>query len=382
MRIYLVGGAVRDGLLELPVRERDWVIVGATEAEVEAAGFERLKAGFPVFLHPETREEYALARRERKTGPGYKGFVFDTGPDVTLEEDLARRDFTINAMAQDEAGAIVDPFGGRDDLDAGLIRHVTPAFAEDPVRVLRGARFAAVLGRWGFRLAHGTHALMKRMAAGEDMAHVEPPRLWREMRRALEADQPWRFFEVLAGCGALECLLPGLASHLDAPAGHGLDTQHGALADLRSVAATTDALDLRFAAVLTGPVLSGMDADALRTVLPADGACYDRLDRCVAIARALPELAGANGPEVVDFLNAQRAFSQPQRLRDDLALCAAVLRDDGGEDMAARLLAALEAARGVDVGELTAQGLRGPALRHVLDQRRAAAVDAVAATGG
>jgi tRNA nucleotidyltransferase (CCA-adding enzyme) len=232
-----------------------------------------------------------------------------------------------------------------------------------------------VFGRWGFRIAHGTYALMKRMAAGEDMAHVEPSRLWREMRRALEVDQPWRFFEVLAACGALERLLPDLASRLDAPAAHGPDTQHGALADLRTVAAATDAPDLRFAALLTGPVLSGMDPAGLRALLPADGACYDRLERCVALARTLPRLAEGDATQVVDFLSRQRAFSQPQRLRDDLTVCAAAL-GDAGQEPVARLLSALAAAGSVDVGEFTAQGLRGPALRQVLDRRRAAAVDA------
>jgi len=180
MNIYLVGGAVRDQLLGLPVRDRDWVVVGATEAEMLERGFRRADAEFPVFLHPDTGEEYALARRETKTGPGYKGFRIDAGPDVTLEEDLVRRDLTINALARDQAGRLIDPFDGEADLEQGLLRHISPAFVEDPVRLLRVARFAARLGRWGFRVAHGTHRLLQRMAASEDLAALRPERLWQE----------------------------------------------------------------------------------------------------------------------------------------------------------------------------------------------------------
>jgi len=161
MKIYLVGGAVRDRLLGLPVEERDWVVTGATEQEMAALGYQQVDADFPVFLHPESGEEYALARREVKTGPGYKGFRIETGPDVTLEEDLARRDLTINAMAEADDGTLIDPYGGRDDLEAGLLRHVTPAFVEDPVRLPRVARFAAKLAGYGFRVAHDTFTLME-----------------------------------------------------------------------------------------------------------------------------------------------------------------------------------------------------------------------------
>ncbi|MEJ2575599.1 MAG: rhodanese [Gammaproteobacteria bacterium] len=378
MNVYLVGGAVRDELLGLPVRERDWVVVGATEAEVAAAGFRRVDAAFPVYLHPETGEEYALARRETKTGPGYKGFVVEAGPDVTLEEDLARRDLTINAMARDAAGAIHDPFGGRADLDAGLLRHVTPAFVEDPVRVLRAARFAAVLGRWGFRVAHATHGLMKCMAAGEDLRHVAPARLWREMRGALAAEQPWRFFEVLAACGALPRLLPELAGHLPPRAPHVGEDPPAALQNLRRIASSDSELDARFAALMLGPVLAGLDVQRLRQELPADGVCYDRLAHCREVCQALPALAQAQPVALVAFLNRQRAFSRPERLERSLRVCVTVC----GEPLAgaaARVRGALAAARGVDAAALAADGLRGLALRHALDVRRAAAVDAAAA---
>jgi tRNA nucleotidyltransferase (CCA-adding enzyme) len=374
VKIYLVGGAVRDELLGIAPHERDWVIVGATPAEVEAKGFVRLDAGFPVYRHPETGEEYALARRETKTGPGYKGFAIEAGPEVTLEEDLARRDLTINAMARSGDGTIVDPFGGREDLDAGLLRHVTPAFVEDPVRVLRAARFAAMFGHWGFRIAHGTHGLMKRMAASEDMGHVEGSRLWREMRRAFEAEQPWRFFEVLQSCGALGRLLPGLAGHLGVPAGHGAGPADGALASLRQIARSNREIEPRFAALFAGPVIEGMDIDALRRALPADGGCYDRLAHAVAVCRALPELHRAGGSALVEYLGRERAFSHAERLLQALALCSAI-RGAPAEAAGDRLRRALAAARSVDARPLAAVGLRGAALRQALDERRALAVD-------
>ena len=168
MKIYLVGGAVRDGLLGLPVSERDYLVVGATEQQMLDLGYRRLDVAFPVFLHPETGDEYALARCECKSGPGYKGFEVDAGPHITLEQDLARRDLTVNALARDETGNLIDLFHGREHLDEGLLRHITPAFDEDPVRLLRAARFAAKLGRWGFRVAHGTFALMQRMARRDE----------------------------------------------------------------------------------------------------------------------------------------------------------------------------------------------------------------------
>lgn len=208
MEIYLVGGAVRDRLLGLEVKDRDYVVVGATPEEMTTQGFRPVGADFPVFLHPQTKEEYALARTERKSGHGYKGFTIYATPDVTLEEDLRRRDLTINAMAQSEDGTIVDPFGGQEDLSNGVLRHVSPAFAEDPVRVLRVARFAARYAKWGFRIAHGTHALMKRMVEGGEVDHLVAERVWAELQAALEEDRPSVFFKVLRGCGALARLFP------------------------------------------------------------------------------------------------------------------------------------------------------------------------------
>lgn len=205
MKIYTVGGAVRDELLGLPVKDRDHVVVGATPEEMLRAGFRPVGKDFPVFLHPQTHEEYALARTERKTAPGYKGFHFHAAPDVTLEQDLARRDLSINAMARDEEGWLIDPYGGEADLREGLLRHVSPAFVEDPVRILRVARFAA---RFGFRIAAETRALMREMVESGEADALVPERVWQEFSRGLMEKQPLRMFEVLRDCGALPRILP------------------------------------------------------------------------------------------------------------------------------------------------------------------------------
>ncbi len=217
MRAYLVGGAVRDRLLGLPVKDRDFVVVGATPEEMIANGFKPVGADFPVFLHPETKEEYALARTERKSGRGYKGFTIYAAPDVTLEDDLRRRDLTINAMAEDEHGTLIDPFGGADDLRNGVLRHVSAAFAEDPVRVLRVARFAARYAKWGFRVAHSTNRLMREMVESGEVDSLVPERVWTELERALGEDHPARFFEVLRGCSALARLFPEIDALFGVP---------------------------------------------------------------------------------------------------------------------------------------------------------------------
>ena len=214
MEIYLVGGAVRDKLLGLPVKDRDWVVVGATPEAMTALGYKIVGADFPVFLHPETKEEYALARTERKSGQGYKGFTVYAGPDVTLEQDLARRDLTINAMAEDAAGRLIDLFDGATDLKRGILRHVAPAFAEDPLRVLRVARFAA---RFGYPVAHETQALMRTLVEAGEMETLVAERVWSELERALGEKQPVRFFEVLRECGALQRLLPELDALFGVP---------------------------------------------------------------------------------------------------------------------------------------------------------------------
>lgn len=208
MDIYKVGGAVRDRLLGKPVYERDWVIVGATPQQMLDKGFKQVGKDFPVFLHPTTGEEYALARTERKTGTGYTGFSFDTSPNITLEDDLSRRDLTINAMAEDEKGELIDPYGGYQDLQSRLLRHVSQAFIEDPLRVLRVARFAARLPE--FEVADETLELLKQIVRSGELRSLVAERVWQEWYKALQAPAPWRFFEVAEQCGALESLWPEL----------------------------------------------------------------------------------------------------------------------------------------------------------------------------
>ena len=205
MQVYRVGGAVRDRLLGLPVRDIDWVVVGATPQQMLDLGYQAVGKDFPVFLHPKTHQEYALARLERKSGHGYTGFEVHASPDVTLEEDLLRRDLTINAIAEDEHGNLIDPYGGQADLAAKVLRHVSPAFSEDPVRILRLARFAA---RFDFAVAPETMALMRQMVADGEVDHLVAERVWQEIAKGLMEDRPSQMFAMLMGCGALVRIMP------------------------------------------------------------------------------------------------------------------------------------------------------------------------------
>lgn len=214
MEIYLVGGAVRDALLGLPVYDKDYVVVGALPAQLLELGFQQVGKDFPVFLHPKSKAEYALARTERKAGSGYTGFICDFGPDITLEEDLSRRDLTINAIAQDENGTLFDPYGGQADLNSRTLRHVSEAFSEDPLRVLRVARFAARFHHLGFAIAADTLALMRHIAASGELATLTPERVWKETEKALSSTQPQVFFEVLLKADGLAPLFPELAALL------------------------------------------------------------------------------------------------------------------------------------------------------------------------
>lgn len=212
MKFYLVGGAVRDQLLGVPVKERDWVVVGGTERDMLQQGFQRVGKEFPVFLHPKTREEYALARTEQKVEAGYKGFTVEASPTVSLFDDLKRRDLTINAMALDESGELIDPYGGKDDLDKRLLKHVSPAFAEDPVRILRIGRFLARYARLGFHIDPSTIALMKTMVQAGEVDALVAERVFKELDRALGEPSPEQFFQALQACGALSVLFPGITA--------------------------------------------------------------------------------------------------------------------------------------------------------------------------
>ena len=294
MKLYVVGGAVRDRLLGLPATDRDWVAVGATPGQLLALGYQPVGKDFPVFLHPVTHEEVALARTERKVGPGYRGFSFHAAPGVTLEEDLARRDLTINAMAEAEDGTLVDPFGGRADLAAGRLRHVSPAFAEDPVRLLRLARFAARFPH--FTVAPETAALLVQLVQAGEVDALVPERVWQELVRGLMATRPGRMLQVLRGCGALARLLPGLAA---LPPGAAL--AHEAALDRAAEAGPTAApLPVR-AALLLQP-LGGEAAARQAEALRADADSLWLAARLPAAHAPLQALATA--PEAATLLQA------------------------------------------------------------------------------
>ncbi|MCQ8229074.1 multifunctional CCA addition/repair protein [Pantoea trifolii] len=251
MKTFLVGGAVRDALLRLPVKDRDWVVVGATPDSMLAEGYQQVGRDFPVFLHPRSREEYALARTERKSGNGYTGFVTQFAPDVTLEQDLQRRDLTINAIAQSDSGELIDPYGGQRDLAQRQLRHVSAAFKEDPLRVLRVARFAARFAHLNFRIADETQALMREMAVSGELAHLTAERVWKETEKALLTRNPQVYFQVLRDCGALQVLFPEIDNLYGIPAPikwhPEIDTGIHALMTLAMSAALSDQLDVRFA---------------------------------------------------------------------------------------------------------------------------------------
>ena len=351
MKIYLVGGAVRDKLLGLPLQERDWVVVGASPAEMTARGFRPVGKEFPVFLHPETGEEYALARSERKTGPGYHGFEFHSTPDVTLEDDLRRRDLTINALAEDGQGGLVDPYHGGRDLEARLLRHVSPAFVEDPVRVLRVARFAARFAPLGFRVAPETLTLMREMVRNGEVDALVPERVWQETLKALATQQPVEFFRVLRACGALARVFPALDRlfGVPQPAKHHpeVDTGVHVMLVLDQAARLTPDTAVRFAALThdlgkgTTPheVLPHHYGHEERSVKLVEALCarlktpheYKELAMLVARHHGLAHRAGELRPEtLLKLLKECDAFRRPERFRQFLLACEADARGRTG----------------------------------------------------
>ncbi|MBI5462755.1 MAG: multifunctional CCA addition/repair protein [Gammaproteobacteria bacterium] len=401
MDIYLVGGAVRDKLLGLPVKERDWVVVGSTPEEMVRYGYRPVGKDFPVFLHPVTHEEYALARTERKTAPGYKGFVVHASPEVTLEEDLRRRDLTVNAIAEAADGTLIDPFNGREDLAQGLLRHVSPAFVEDPVRILRVARFAARFAKWGFKVAHGTHALMQRMVESGEVDHLVPERVWAETLKALNEDKPSRYFEVLHRCGALAVIFPELARLFGVPQPvlhhPEVDTGVHTLLVLDQAARLSPKARVRFAALVHDLGKGETPTDVLprhigheqRSAELVEGLCKrlrvpnDFRDLAVKVARyhshchrALALRPGT----LLETLTSLDAFRQPERLEEFLLACEADIRGRSGlEDrpypQADLFRAASTAARAVNAQSLTAEGLQGAELGERLRELRGQAIE-------
>ncbi|MDX9768311.1 MAG: multifunctional CCA addition/repair protein [Ectothiorhodospiraceae bacterium] len=403
MQVYLVGGAVRDALLGLPVKERDWVVVGASMQDMLDLGYKQVGRDFPVFLHPQTHEEYALARTERKTAPGYRGFVVHAEPDVTLEQDLQRRDLTINAIAQDERGALIDPFGGRADLERRLLRHVSDAFAEDPVRILRLARFAARFAPLGFRVADETLALMRDMVAAGEVDALVPERVWQELSRALGEPAPARFFEVLRDCGALAVLFPEIERLFGVPQPEQhhpeIDTGVHTLMVLTQAARLSNDPTVRFAALThdlgkgTTPsdILPSHHGHEARSAELVDAMCdrlkapnaYRELALHVArhhgnVHRAL-ELRAATILKMLETLDALR---RPQRFELFLLACEADYRGRAGyEDrpypQAELLRRTREAAASVTAAVLADRNLTGPALGEALHAARVHAIEAV-----
>lgn len=397
MEIFQVGGAVRDSLLGCTVSDHDWVVVGASAEQLLAQGYRQVGADFPVFLHPVTHEEYALARTERKSGYGYKGFVTHATPQVTLEEDLARRDFTINAMAMGSDGVIIDPYGGQRDLAAGILRHVTAAFVEDPLRVLRAARFAA---RFGFVIADETRALMRDISRAGELASLAPERVWQELRRALMEPHPELFIEVMRSCDALAALLPeieGLFGVPQPPRHHPeIDTGiHVLLALKQAVRRAADEV-VRFA-VLTHDLGKATTPPEL---LPAHHGHEERgvslieaLCERLRVPREHRELAvlvsrlhtnvhrtlELKPSTIVRLLAQADAMRRPARFEQLLEACTldATGRlglEDQDYPQAARLRAALNVVSSVAPQALLARGIKGPALAEALTQARVEAL--------
>ena len=348
MEIFAVGGAVRDELLGLPVKDRDFVVVGATPEEMTREGYRPVGRDFPVFLHPQTHEEHALARTERKSGRGYKGFQIHAAPDVTLEEDLARRDLTINAIAKAADGRLIDPFHGAADLKARLLRHVSPAFVEDPVRILRVARFAA---RFGFSVAPATMALMREMVDSGEVDHLVPERVWQELARGLMEADPVAMLEVLEACGALARVLPewravdaGAAKHvLQAAAQRGFD------------------LAQRFASLWRGADEGSVVAACDRLRAPTECGDMARL-----VSRHADSALRDVAPEAIFELLAQvDAFRRPTRFDQFLQVCDLIAAECGqtaASAAGAHIRRALAAAASVDAGAIAANSPTGVAL--------------------
>lgn len=371
MQCYLVGGAVRDRLLALPVVDRDWVVVGSDMQAMLDRGFHLVDASFPVFLHPQTKEEYALARRERKSGAGYRGFEVEFGPDVTLVEDLSRRDLTINAMARDDAGEIIDPFSGRQDLAGRLLRHVSPAFVEDPLRVLRVARFAARLAPFGFRVAHETHRLMREMAEHGDLDALTAERVWRETVRAMEAPQPWRYFEVLHRCGALAVLLPELAEAMGRVRAHDPQGDSDPITALKRISGVCPEAAPRLAATLMGTLADAEAARRTMRELRADRASSRMVARAVDARDACIAAAGGDADAVADLALAWHAIKPAETIDGLTEVCAAQHADTG---LAQRIRIAVDACQRVSGKALQATGLSGSELGSALDAARRQAV--------
>ncbi|EJL6541411.1 multifunctional CCA addition/repair protein [Vibrio cholerae] len=403
MQIYLVGGAVRDQLLQLPVYDRDWVVVGSSPQAMLAAGFQAVGKDFPVFLHPNSKEEHALARTERKTGVGYTGFACHYAPDVSLEDDLLRRDLTINAMAQDNSGQLIDPYGGQRDLAAKVLRHVSPAFVEDPLRVLRVARFAAKLHHLGFTVAEETMQLMAKIAQSGELQHLTAERVWQEWHKSLSTHHPEVFLQVLRDCGALAVVLPEIDRLFGVPQPEKwhpeIDTGIHTLMVAKQAAQLSDSLLVRFAAQVhdlgkgvTPPSEWPRHKLHCHTGLNIIESLCERIrvpnefrDLALAVCaqhsniHRADELKPATKLKVLGLLDVWR---KPERLEQVLLCCEADHRGRLGlesEPYPQReiFLRAYQAALGVAVQAVIADGFQGKQIKEELDKRRVSAIEAL-----
>ena len=401
MQVYKVGGCVRDELLGLPVKDRDWVVVGATPEDMLAAGYKPVGKDFPVFLHPDTHEEYALARTERKTAPGYTGFVFHAAPDVSLEDDLQRRDLTINAMAETETGELIDPYHGREDLEQRRLRHVSPAFTEDPVRILRVARFAARFAEFDFQVADDTLQMMRDMVTNGEVDALIPERVWQETVRALGETTPTRFFEVLRDCGALARLFPELDRLYGVPQPEEhhpeIDTGVHTMLVLQQAARLSPDPKVRFAALLHD-LGKGITPESewpkhkeheARGVPLVEDLCQrlrvpnDYRDLAILVTRYhlhYHRAAEMTDIEFLETLMGLDAFRRPQRFEEFLLACEADSRGRPGyEDQTFEqptiFRKVYTAAAAIDGGALAQQGLKGEAIAEELARLRLAVIE-------
>ncbi|MCB1855045.1 MAG: multifunctional CCA addition/repair protein [Halieaceae bacterium] len=406
MKVYLVGGAVRDALLGYPSSERDWVVVGASPRELLDRGYQQVGRDFPVFLHPETRDEYALARTERKQGHGYTGFAVHCDPAVTLEQDLLRRDLTVNAMARSAEGEIIDPYGGQRDLAARVLRHVSAAFVEDPLRVLRTARFAARYAHLGFSVAPETLALMAEIVGQGELAHLPAERIWVELERALGERDPQVFVQVLRDCGALEALLPEVAALFGVPQTERyhpeIDTGIHTLMALQQAARLTPASDVRFALLVHDlgkgttprdewPRHIAHEQRGLQLVervcqrLKAPGQYRELALKVCQYHTHCHRALELRGKTLLRLLQATNALRRPERFEAFLLACEADARGRRGLEQcdypqADYLRRALAAAREVSAADFSAQGLQGKALGDAIASERVRRLEALRRT--
>ncbi len=356
MKTYLVGGAVRDKLLGAPYHEHDWVVVGAEASELLAQGYQAVGKDFPVFLHPDTKEEYALARTERKSGPGYTGFECYASPDVTLEDDLIRRDLTINAMAEDNDGVIIDPHGGQEDLASRVLRHVSDAFIEDPLRVLRIARFHARYAQLGFYIAEETMQLMQRISAGDELLALPAERIWKELQRALGEQTPQQFFISLQQANALQKLMPALSTLTE-----------------DQFAIVEKAPDDKTALIGFALLCSHLDADNTEQLCqqikaPKD---YKELALLIASYQQLCQQPLATAEDILTLIGQLDPFRRPERFEDFLLCCELKFSSNRTTQ---QLRDAFAACKNINAAELAQQGLKGKAIAQALYQQRLYAI--------